>query len=426
MSTQPAPGAVHGWRLVFLAAGLLLIGLNLRIGVASVGPVIDEIQRSLGLSPTAASLLTTIPVFAFGAFAFFTPALMRRMGMHRLLWLVAIAIAAGILLRLHPSLVALMLGTVIVGAAIAIGNVVMPPAIKHDLSEHAGLMMGLYSTALFVGAAAASGFTVPIMPVVGNDWRAALAVWAIPAVIAAIVWIPQLRRTDTATPRTPGRTPSRTRAANSYSATETAPVTVPTRVRMRSIITDPIAIAVTAHMGLQSVSYYVILTWSPTMLHDAGIDATTAGWLLSYSAFPGIAAALITPVIARRIRPLWLPVAVAAALTAVGYIGLAVAAATMPVAWMTLLGLGQGASISLALLYIVWRSPDAEHTGQLSTMAQGFGYLVAGLGPLVIAAVHDASGNWTTPMLVLGVLLIAQLVSGIIASRPVHVQPRTR
>jgi MFS family permease len=84
---------------------------------------------------------------------------------------------------------------------------------------------------------------------------------------------------------------------------------------------------------------------------------------------------------------------------------------------MTLLGLGQGASISLSLSYIAWRSPDARHTAQVSTMAQGFGYLLASLGPIGIGAVHTASGSWTVPLVVLAALLVPQLIAGVLASR---------
>jgi len=132
---------------ILLGTGLLLIALNLRIAVASVGPVLAMIQADLHLSGTGASLLTTIPVVAFGAFAFLAPALAARFGIHRLLGVSILALVVGITLRLQPSLFSLLAGTVIVGAAIAIGNVLMPAAIKHDFSHRAGLMMGLYTTA---------------------------------------------------------------------------------------------------------------------------------------------------------------------------------------------------------------------------------------------------------------------------------------
>lgn len=151
------------------------------------------------------------------------------------------------------------------------------------------------------------------------------------------------------------------------------------------------------------------------------MDPGTAGWMLSFSAFPGILASLVTPVVAQRVRPTWLPVAVAVALTGVAYLGVDVMPLAGSYLWMTMLGLGQGASISLSLTYIVWRSPDTHHTGQLSTMSQGFGYLLAGLGPLGIGAAHSLTGSWTVPLSILGLLLLVQLGFGTWASRPVHV-----
>lgn len=395
------------WALLILGVGLILLGLNLRIGVASIGPVLGDIRVSLGLSATSASLLTTIPVFAFGAFAFLTPGLTRRFGMHRLLGLTMAVLAVGILLRLHPSLLALFAGTVLVGVAIAVGNVVMPAVIKQDFAHRSGLMMGLYSAALFVGAAIASGLTAPLLAVMDGSWRPALAVWALPAVLALVVWIPQLRRR-------PGRMKAGASVADAPSDRGE-----PT---FRSILTDPTALAVTGLMGLQSVSYYTALTWVPTILQDAGMSAGYAGGMLAYSAFPGILASLVTPAVASRMRPRWLPVVISAALIGAAYLGLAVVPTGGAIVWMTLLGLGQGAAISLSLTFIVWRSPTAHRTGHLSTMSQGIGYLLAGLGPVGIGAIHAATGTWTVPMIVLGVILVVQLISGVIASRPVHIR----
>ena len=134
-------------------------------------------------------------------------------------------------------------------------------------------------------------------------------------------------------------------------------------------------------MGLQCTGYYVTLTWLPTLLQDHGMDPHTAGWMLSYSAFPGIAAALVSPALARRVRPTWVPIVVSVLCYGAAYAGLAVDPVHAAYLWMTLLGLGQGASISLSLSYIAWRSPDARQTAQVSTMAQGFGYLLASPDP---------------------------------------------
>lgn len=412
----PVPSVRRGTILtgIYVGTGLLMIALNLRMGVASVGPVLPAIEHELGLPSAAAGLLTTIPVFAFGAFAFLTPALSRWIGLHRLLALTMVVVAIGIAVRLLPSPVALFGGTVLVGAGIAVANVCMPAVIKQDFVHRLGLMMGLYSTALFLGAAAAAALTVPFMTALDGSWRGALAVWAIPAVLALLIWTPRAIRTvaePAALPGTPGD----------------AIVEPRDEPRMSVLLRDPVAWAVTGFMGLQSLSYYAALTWIPTMLQDAGVSVSDAGLLLSYSSFPGIAAALLVPTMMRRIRPTWLPVVLSAVLCASGLTGLLVApGGVAPWVWMTLLGLGQGAAIALSLTYIVLRAPDAKHTAHLSTMAQGVGYLLAGLGPLGIGVLHAAVGGWAVPVVALVLLLAVQAVVGGAASRERHVGARGR
>ncbi|MEU5719065.1 MFS transporter [Streptomyces sp. NPDC020403] len=388
------------------AVGLLAAAFNLRTGVASVGPVLSDIKADLGLSEVVVSLLTTIPVVAFGAFAFVTPALSRRLGLHRLLGATMLALAAGIALRLWPGLAGLFTGTVVIGASIAIANVIMPAAIKRDFSHRVGLMMGLYATALSVGAAFAAGATVPLLAWAGGGWRPALGMWAVPALIAFAALVPRLRPAPVRDPRTHDVADAPSDAGEPS---------------VRALTHDPVAWAVTALMGLQSMSYYAALTWIPTLFQDAGTNTDTAGWMLSYSALLGIAASLVTPAIARRTRPAWLPVAVAVMLTGSAFVGLAVAPVPAAYVWMTMLGLGQGASLSLSLTYIVWRSPDARHTGHVSMMAQGLGYLMAGLGPIGLGALHTTTRGWTIPLLALVGLLVLQLWAGVLASRERHV-----
>ena len=399
---------------IYVGAGLLMIALNLRMGVASVGPVLPAIEQDLGIPSAAAGLLTTIPVFAFGAFAFLTPTLTRWMGLHRLLALTMLVVAVGIGVRLLPSPIALFGGTVLVGAGIAVANVCMPAVIKQDFAHRLGLMMGLYSTALFLGAAAAAALTVPFQSALDGSWRGALAVWAIPAVLALLIWLPRAMRSAAHAPT----------AAGAVVDAIPEPLDEP---RLSALLRDPVAWAVTAFMGLQSLSYYAALTWIPTMLQDAGVPVADAGVLLSYSSFPGIAAALLVPTMLRRIRPTWLPVLLSALLCAAGLIGLLVApGGAAPWLWMTLLGLGQGAAIALSLTYIVLRAPDARHTAHLSTMAQGIGYLLAGLGPIGLGMLHAAVGGWIVPVLALVLLLGVQVVAGAAASRERHVRSRAR
>jgi CP family cyanate transporter-like MFS transporter len=234
-----------------------------------------------------------------------------------------------------------------------------------------------------------------------------LALWAIPAIVALIVW----------------RVFAGRRAADAEirpAADPPAPVADP-GPSLRALMHDPVAWAVTCFMGIQSLGYYAFVAWLPTLLQDHGMSAGRAGWMLSFATFPGIIGALGTPVLDRRLGGGPALILLASASAACGFVGLIVAPVSLAYLWMILLGLAQGACISLAIAYIVARSPDHAHTGRLSAMAQGFGYLLACLGPVALGAVHNATGSWTVPLIVLIAVLGAQVAAGLQASRPRHV-----
>lgn len=383
-----------------LAAGtaLVVVALNLRIAIAAVSPVLTAIQGSTGLSSAGGGLLTAVPVVCFGAVALTAPGLIRRLGMNVLLGLTLLAVAVGSALRLVPSLAALFVGTAVVGAGIAVANVLLPGLIKRDFSGHSHLMTALYSMCLYVGAALSTGLTVPLEHATGMDWHQALALWGVPAVVGLVVWAPSMRREP-----------------NLSTASGEPPP------NLRALWSDPVAWQVTIFMGLQSFGYYATLSWLPTLFETHHLSSTQAGWLLSFSSFPGMAAALLTPALARRLPRSALLVTASVTLSAAAYVGLLTAPVGGRYVWMLLLGFGQGVAISLALGYIVARAPDSHHAAHLSTMAQGVGYLIACTGPFLVGAIHGLTGGWRVPLLLLLAVLVPLLVAGLGASRPRHV-----
>jgi MFS transporter, CP family, cyanate transporter len=402
----------------------LLVAVNLRIAVVALSPLLDDIKAAEHLSDSAAGLLTTLPLACFGAFAFIVPALTRRLGPRRLPPLAMAIVTVGILLWLIPGLLPLFGGALVAGAGIGIANIGMPGMLKRDFAARSHLVTGLYTTMLFIGGTIGAGLTVPIRDALGIDWREALAIWAIPAIAALVVW--QLtasgRRADGKGPVAsdwPATGPGGVAPASAAPAvTPAAAVGGPS---LRALLGDPVAWSVTIFMGVQSLEYYAFVAWLPTLLQDHGMSAGEAGWMLSFATFPGIVAALGTPILDRRLGGGPVPALLAAVLGACGFAGLIVAPVSLAYLWMILLGLAQGACITLAINYIVARSPDHEHTGRLSAMAQGFGYLLACLGPVALGAVHNATGTWTVPLLVLIAVLGVQVAAGIQASRPRHV-----
>ncbi|MEW2547514.1 MFS transporter [Streptomyces sp. NPDC047002] len=398
------PGASRVRAGVFLGVGVIALALNLRPAIVAASPMLDTVRADTGMSATTAGLLTTLPLLCFGLLAPFAPRLGRRFGMEPALLLTMAAIVCGTALRLIPSMAALLAGTVVVGAGIAVANVLLPGVIKRDFPDRVGLMTGLYSMSLFGGAALAAGITVPLGHALSLGWRPTLALWGLLAVAALLVWAPQVRR--------------HTRIPAGRASAAQHPV--------RGLWSHPVAWLVTGYMGLQSLSYYAAAAYLPTMLTNAGMDQSTAGWMLSFSSLLGIAGAFLSPVLAARgIRP-GLLATVGAVLTAGGFAGMATAPVGGAYLWMVLLGLGQGAAISLAMLFIVLRSPDTRHAAQLSSMAQCFGYLLAAAGPLALGAVHQATGGWTVPLVLLIVLLAPQTAVGLGAATNRHAAPEQR
>lgn len=384
---------------LLLAAGVVLVAVNLRPALASVGPVLPELRAALRLSDPAAALLTTLPVLCFGLLAPVAPRLGRRLGLERAVGLAVLAITAGLLVRLAGRLPLLYAGTVLVGAAIAVANVLLPPLIKRDFPHRTGLMMGLYTMALSGAPALAAATTVPLGRAVDAGWRGALGVWAVPGVAALLLWLPQLRRRTPAGPAPAG---------------------------LASLLTDRLAWQVTAFMGLQSLGYYSVLLWLPAIFRDHGFSGATAGLLLSVTTLIGAPIALVLPGLASRAAHQRGYTAAATLCTAAGLAGLLAAPAAVPFGWAVLLGLGQGMAFPLALTLIVLRSADPADAARLSAMAQAAGYTIAALGPLAVGVLHDGTRSWTAPLLLLLALLGPQLWAGLGAGRPLLVDRARR
>jgi MFS transporter, CP family, cyanate transporter len=378
---------------VGFAVAIVVVALNLRPAVASVGPVLDSLRHELGLSSTAASVLTAAPVFCFGALAALGPWLSRRVGLRRAVLLLVSAILVGLVVRIGPDTATLFAGTLIAASGIAAANVLLPVIIKRDFAERTGLMMGLYTTAVVGSAAAGAGLTVPLGDAIGHDWRGGLGIWAVAAAIGVALWAPHARD-DRAAPRT-------------------EPTQAVARLRH-----DPLAWMVTVFFGLQSLSFYAVLSWLPSLYQDHGYSAAAAGGLLSLSALVQLPGALVLPALATRMRRQQSLVVGSVVLTAIGLAGILAAPTTVAPLWVVILGLGQGGAFTLAVTLLVLRTRTHGSTAQLSAMAQSIGYLIAGLGPLLVGALHAATNGWHVPLAFLLALLVPEALTGARAAAP--------
>lgn len=378
-------------RATILVALVFLVSINLRPALTSVGPLLPQIGRDTGLGEPMQGLFASVPLLMFAAISPLVHLISKRVGMERAILLALIALAGGILVRSFAGSGGLWAGTVVLGAAIAVGNVLVPTLIKRDYSSHISRATGIYSAVITLAAAVGAALAVPLAGPLG--WRGSLALWAIPAVVIAVLWLPRTRSSDRITdPRD-------------------ATMAVATSVWRR-----PTAWLLTAFMGLQSSTFYVLTAWLPTIEIAGGRSEYQAGLHLFAYQFVGIFSAVAIPRLMRRPDS-----QVGAAVTAsvpmlVGVLGLLVLPG-LGLLWAVVAGLGSGAAVAVALSLISLRGRTDHDTTQLSGMAQSFGYLLAAVGPIVAGYLAQQTGSWSAALAMLVALSVLQVAIAIAVGR---------
>lgn len=393
--THPATGGA------LVLVGMLLVALNLRAVVTSLGALLDEVRDGLGLSGTMAGLVTTLPTIAFAGLGALTPWLVRRVAPARVLVVAMFALAAGQVLRATTdSAWIFVLTSALALAGIAVANILLPMLVKQHFPHRTGLVTGAYTMALTLGTTVAAASAVPIAHAFGS-WRAGLGVWAAMAAVAVLPWVPLALRT-------------RAGARRSTPAAVAAPVRVrPARTRL--------GWAMAVYFGAQSLSGYAIMGWLAQLFRDAGYQPESAGLLLAGVTALGVPIALLMPTLAGRLgslRPLVLGLTTASALA---YLGLALAPRGAALLWVALLAIGQGA-FPMILTAIGLRARTAEGTVALSAFAQSTGYVIAALGPLMVGILYEVTGGWTAPLGFLLGALAVQTAAGMAIARPRYVE----
>lgn len=380
------------WPLV----GVVLVAANLRAALTGVGPLLPGIEASTGLSGTWTGLLSTLPLLTFAATAPLVSRTAHRYGAPRVLGISLAVLTVGLLIRSLPDVPFLFIGTVVIAAAIAYGNVLLPSVIKSTVPEdRIGPATSLYVTAMGLLAAISSGVSVPLADHLPGGWRTALGIWTALAVLAFAVWIPRLRRVG--------------------------PMATTPAARERIPWRSPLAWQVSVFMGLQSLGFYTTIAWLPSIVHDHGVGEAAAGWQLFLFQIVGLISVSALPVLARRWTDQRLLAAAASAIVALGFALLAIAPQLVFVS-SVLTGLGGGTCLVLALAFQGQRAADASQAAALASMAQSVGYLVAAVGPLLLGALHDLTGGWTVPLMLLVALTLIQAAVGAGAGRDLRLK----
>jgi CP family cyanate transporter-like MFS transporter len=398
-STAPAPPAAPSRQgLLLVGTAIVLTGFNLRTAVNSVGPVLEEIEQGLGISSAFAGLITSMPLLCFALIGFAGPPLAARYRDAHVLAAALLVMTIGLIVRVAvPSVWLFLAGTVLTMGGGALGNVLLPSLVKQWFPTRTGLLVGAYSAALAVGGAVASVSTAPIAAAVGaQGWRWALGTWAVFALVAVLPWF--------VVPVRPGSSRS------THSA-----------VKVRALVRSRLAWTMAAFFGLQAMQAYVIVGWTAQYLRDQGMSASAAGVLVGVNALIVIPLNALAPLGA--VRPhLQRPMLVGfLACYLAGWTGLLVAPLTLTWLWVSLLGLGMG-TFAMVLTLIGLRGRRPETVAALSTVTQGWGYALAGIGPLLVGLLRGLTGGYTGMFVLVYVGAALLFVTGWMVCRERYVE----
>lgn len=377
------------WLLII---GVILVGANLRVPLTSAGALVSFIRDDFGISNALAGAITTLPLIAFALLSPFAPKIANKIGMERTIAISLALLIIGILIRSAGAIELLFTGTLLVGLGIAVGNVLIPGIIKMNFPFKIGLMTGLYAIVMNVFGALGSGLSIPIATSGSFGWRGSLVIWSGLALITLFIWLPQLMKKHDAKKKINNQ-------------------------KIGGMLRSPLAWKITVFMGAQSLIFYTLITWLPTILTANGYDIHLAGWGVFIFQFASIPFTFIIPVIADRMKNQVMLAFVSSGLILAGIIGLLAGLSELSILWVVFLGIGNGSAFSLSMMFFTLRTKDGYEAAELSGMAQSLGYLLAAVGPVLVGGLQDITGSWTLPLSMMALFAIVMLIMGIASGK---------
>jgi MFS transporter, CP family, cyanate transporter len=391
MNSSTPLSPTHGSGLRLLLA-ILIVALNLRGAVTSVGPLLDLIQTELALSSAAAGFLASLPLFAFAFVSPYAAVLARRIGIEAAIFVSLLTLLTGIVVRHIEGPLFLYGGTALIGIGIAINNVLLPGLLRREFLTHLPLVTALFTMVLVTAGGLGSALAIPLETLGG--WRPSLLAWLLPVVLGLVAWFPRLRHN------------TRPQAAPQQRA---------------SLWRSSVAWQVSLFMACQSTAFYVMVAWLPSLLADLeGISPARSGWILFIYQIFVLGGVMSVPVLVHRFNDQRWIGAGCASLILVGYAGLLFATADA-LFWMSIMGFGAGGSLVLAMTWFGLRASTTGQAVALSGMAQAVGYLVSALAPIAVGWLRDSSGGWTLPLWLMLGFASMQVCMGYLSGRPITI-----
>ena len=368
-----------------LFIGILLVGANLRAPITSIGVALPDIKTDLGMSNSAVSVITVVPLLAFSVISLFAARTSNKMGLEKTIFLALCLIFIGVLVRSITDISWLYIGTVLIGIGIGFGNVLAPAMIKAKFPLHIGIMTGYYTVVMNVFGGLSSYGTAPLVK--AFNYNIAISVIGIITFITIIIWLFQLKGTQetaTALPR-----------------------------KSVNVWKSPLAWQITILMGGQSLIFYSLINWLPAYLSHSGMSINEAGAYLSIMQIAIIPFTFITPIFATKMKSQFFLTFITGICFIVG-VTIMLVVPHLAIISTILIGVAGGLAFGLVNTFFSLRTEHIQTSAKLSGMAQAVGYLVAAIGPLLFGVLHDMTGEWTAS---LSILLITAIVITLFGSQ---------
>lgn len=376
---------------------IVFIASTIRAPLTSVGPVVDEIKHVMEINNSVAGILTTIPLIIFAIVSPLVSRVTSRITMSRTILYSTILLIIGLYLRVAGDFSLFIIGTLVLGIAIAFGNVVLPSYVKWYFPMQIGIATGIYSGTMNFTAGLGGGLSFPLSQT-PLGFRLSLSFWIILGIIAIILWIPKARK-------------------GAKLEKQTIDETQVKHHKKVNIVKSKLAWMVALTMGFQSMVFYTVVAWVPSILVDRGVDPSTAGYLLMLNQFSQVPMTFSFPIIASKLKDQRILVVIITILFLTGFGLFFTQSLVLLVIGMVIAGLAMGACFSLCMTFFSIRARTSDGSISLSGFGQSVGYLIAAIGPFLIGYLHDYTGNWISGIIALLLMSLLFFIFGYPAAK---------
>ncbi|WP_261676964.1 CynX/NimT family MFS transporter [Staphylococcus equorum] len=385
---------------------IVFIASILRAPLTSVGPVIEEIKQVMEIDNSVAGILTTIPLIIFAIVSPLVSKVTSRLTMSRTIFYSTILLIVALFLRIAGDFNLFIIGTLLLGIATAFGNVVLPSYVKWYFPMQIGLATGIYSGTMNFTAGLGGGLSFPLSEISPIGFRLSLSFWIIFGVIALLLWIPK----------------ARTGAKLEQATVDQSKLKTSKKV---NIVKSKLAWMVALTMGFQSMVFYTMVAWVPSILIDRGLEPTTAGYLLMLNQFSQVPMTFIFPIVASKLKDQRILVVIITILFLIGFSLFFTQSLVLLIIGIVIAGLAMGACFSLCMTFFSIRANTSEGSISLSGFGQSVGYLIAAIGPFLIGYLYDATGSWNSGVVALIIMSILIFIFGYPAAKNKVVEDET-